>query len=222
MPQTLKYIPWTVMAFLASFLAFKTAKYLSFESDIFFLLKKQDIVFDPVWRPTFYFHVVSGILVILIGPLQFLKNFRNKNLKLHRILGKIYAYGILLVAAPTGLIMAFYAEGGYWSTVSFIIMSTLWFYTTLMAVRRIMKKDIIGHQQWMYRSYALSFAAVTLRLLVPLMSEPGVSKYLGTTTVERDYIITVATAWLSWIVNLIFVEILIARKFKTKKTTQKS
>lgn len=220
MPQTLRYIPWVVMAFLASFLAFKTAKYLSFESDIFFLLRKQDVIFDPVWRPTFYAHVISGILVILIGPLQFLKTFRNKNMKLHRLFGKVYAYGILLVAAPTGFIMAFYAEGGYWSTVSFIIMSTLWFYTTFMAVRAVMRKDILGHQQWMYRSYALSFAAVTLRILVPLMSIPEVSKHLGSTTDERDYAIIVATAWLSWIINLIFVEILIARKFekKTQKT----
>ena len=200
------------MTFFAAFLFAITAEYLSFRPDINFLLVKQDVVFDTVWRPTFYLHVISGMLIILIGPFQFLKNFRNKNLGLHRLLGKIYAYGILMVAAPTGLIMAFYAEGGLPSTIAFVIMGLLWFITTLMAVMRIIKKDIIGHQKWMYRSYALSFAAVTLRLLVPLMS--------WYTPLTEEFII-VSTAWLSWMINLSAVELLIYMKFKPKKKLAK-
>lgn len=208
MTQNLKYIPWALMTFFASFLFIITAEYLTFESDINFLQVKQDVVFDAIWRPTFYIHVISGMAVILVGPFQFLKNFRNKNLELHRKLGKIYAYGILMFAAPTGLIMAFYAEGGTWSTVSFIIMSLLWFYTTIMAIVTVKNKDIIGHQKWMYRSYALSFAAVTLRILVPLMSVY--------TEFGEDFII-ISTAWLSWIINLLAVEILILYTFGSKR-----
>ncbi|MEZ4921775.1 MAG: DUF2306 domain-containing protein [Crocinitomicaceae bacterium] len=208
MTQPIKYISWMIMTLFAAFLFAITAEYLSFRSDINFLQVKQDVVFDTVWRPTFYLHVISGMLIILIGPFQFLKKFRNKNLELHRKLGKIYAYGILMVGAPTGLIMAFYAEGGIPSTISFIIMSLLWFITTLMAVITVVKKDIISHQKWMYRSYALSFAAVTLRLLVPLMS--------WYTELSYDFIV-VSTAWLSWIINLFVVELLIFYVFKPKK-----
>lgn len=222
MPQTLRYIPWTVMAILAAFLAFITAKYLSFETDINFLLVKGDLIFDPIWRPTFYLHVVSGILVILIGPLQLLKSFRKLSWKLHRILGKIYAFGILVVGAPTGFIMAFYAEGGYWSSVSFFIMSALWFNTTLMAVLTVRRKEIIEHQKWMYRSYALSFAAVTLRLLMPSVSLSGLYQYLGSTDEEATYVLIVATAWLSWMINLTVAEIIIAKRFKKKKSPQKN
>jgi hypothetical protein len=169
---------------------------------------KQDIVFDTIWRPAFYLHVISGMLVILIGPFQFLKKLRTRHLSLHRKIGKIYVFGILFIGAPTGLIMAFYAEGGVWSTISFIAMSALWFYTTLMAIITIAKKDIVAHQKWMYRSYALSFAAVTLRLLVPLMS------YY--TELGYDSIV-ISTAWLSWIINLFFVELLILYTFNTAK-----
>lgn len=218
MTHNLKYFPWLVMTLFACFLFIITAEYLSFEPDINFLQVKQDVVFDSVWRPTFYLHVVSGMAVILIGPFQFLKNLRNKHLNLHRALGKIYAYGILVVAAPTGLIMAFYAEGGLWSTVSFLIMSALWFFTTIMAIVTVKKKDIIGHKKWMYRSYALSFAAVTLRLLVPLMSTPAIAKHLGNSPEEMTYIIIVSTAWLSWIINLIFVEFLILYTFRSKRS----
>lgn len=204
---TLRSIAWLVMAFFAIVLFAITAEYLSLRTDINFLLEKQDLIGDVVWMPTFYLHVVSGMLVILIGPFQFIKKLRKMNIDLHRFLGKIYAYGILAVAAPTGLIMAFYAEGGFWSSVAFTIMSGLWILTTLLAILKIKNGDIVGHQKWMIRSYALSFAAVTLRLLVPLFSEFYMDKNL----------IIISTAWLSWMLNLLVAEGIILATFKTNK-----
>src|SRR5687768_1190773 len=134
MTLTVRNILWFGMVALAAFLFAITMEYLSFRSDVNFLLEKQDIVFDPLWRPTFYFHIVSGMFVLLIGPFQFVESFRIKNLELHRLLGKLYIYGILFIAAPTGLIMAFYAEGGTPSAIAFGAMSIAWFVTTLMAV----------------------------------------------------------------------------------------
>ena len=128
----LKNIAWAIMCGLAIFLFAITAEYLSFKSDVNFLLVKQDIVFDPIWRPTFYLHVITGMAVILIGPFQFLKKFRAKNINLHKKLGILYTYTVLIIAAPTGLIMAFYAEGGTPSTIAFLLMSLIWFFTTLM------------------------------------------------------------------------------------------
>jgi hypothetical protein len=197
MIQRIQFSIWLLMAMLAMILFVITASYLSFKSDVNFLLVKQDIVNDSIWRPTFYIHVISGMLVILVGPFQFLKSFRNKYLNWHKLGGKIYAYSILLLAAPTGLIMAFYAEGGLWSTVAFSIMSILWFVTTLMAVIKIKQRKIEEHKMWMMRSYALSFAAVTLRLLVPLFS---------LFILDNEDLITVSTAWLSWMLNLLVAE----------------
>lgn len=192
-----RYILWGALAVLAVVLFAITTEYTTFESDTNFLLEKQDIVHDPFWRTVFYFHVFSGMIVILLGPFQFLDVFRKKYMKFHRIAGKIYVYGILLFSAPTGIIMAFYAEGGFWSTVAFLIMGILWFVTTLMAVIKIKNRNLHEHKIWMMRSFALSFAAVTLRLLVPALSE--VIGY------EKELII-VSTAWLSWLLNLFIAE----------------
>lgn len=197
MTNTLRIVVWSAMTALALFLFFITAEYLSFRSDVNFLLVKQDIVFDSIWRPVFYIHVVSGMVVILVGPFQFLKIFRNKFIHWHRLGGKIYVYSILMFAAPTGLIMAFYAEGGLWSTVAFSIMSILWFITTFMAVVKIKQRKIEEHERWMMRSYALTFAAVTLRLLVPIFS---ILIY------DNENLITISTAWLSWMLNLLIAE----------------
>jgi uncharacterized membrane protein len=210
MTLAVRNILWFGMAALAAFLFAITIEYLSFRPDVNFLLEKQDIVFDPLWRPTFYFHIVSGMLVLLIGPFQFVEKLRVKNLNLHRLLGKIYVYGILLIAAPTGLIMAFYAEGGLPSAIAFGAMSVVWFITTLMAVVRIKQKDIEGHRIWMMRSYAMSFAAVTLRLLVPLFS---------LFILNNKDLITMSTAWLSWLLNLLVAEGMI---FALQRKAQKS
>lgn len=200
-------ILFVCMVFFCLLLAYVTAKYLSFESDINFLLVKGDLIFDSIWRPTFYVHVISGIFIIAIAPIQFIPYIRKKSIRLHKFLGKIYAYGILLLAGPTGIIMAFYAEGGTSSTIAFLIMGCLWIFTTFLAVQAIVKKDIIGHQKWMYRSFALSTAAVTLRILVPMMSI--------THWFDEQFII-VSTAWLSWMINLGIAELIILQKFHLK------
>ncbi|OIQ27859.1 MAG: hypothetical protein BM555_05920, partial [Crocinitomix sp. MedPE-SWsnd] len=61
MIQISKNIAWLTMTFFAILLFYITAQYLSFKPDINFLLVKGDLIFDPIWRPTFYIHVISGM-----------------------------------------------------------------------------------------------------------------------------------------------------------------
>jgi uncharacterized membrane protein len=211
MTQTLKIAGWLVMTASAVFLFYTTTEYLSFRSDIHFLLAKTEVVFDMGWRSAFYIHIISAMIVLIIGPFQFVKKLRNKYLNTHRSMGKIYAYGIVLLAGPSGFFMAFYAEGGLWSTIAFLIMSLLWIWTTIMAVYFARKKKIIDHKKWMIRSMALTFAAVSLRLLVPLFSAG-----LG---LEENFVI-VSTAWLSWIINLAIAETLILTTFPNNLTKE--
>jgi uncharacterized membrane protein len=190
-----------------SFLLFSiTLIYWSFKPDVNFLLTKQDVVFNPLWRTAFYVHIAGGMLSIVLGPLQFVRYFRKRFLNAHRLVGKIYVSSILFLAAPTGLFMAFYANGGFYSTLGFFLMSVLWFFTTYMAVKTVRLKRIEEHVRWMVRSYALTFAAVTLRILVPLMS--------FTNELSEDTIV-ISTAWLSWLINLLIAELLILSNLKS-------
>jgi uncharacterized membrane protein len=184
-----------------SFLLFGiTFMYWNFKPDVNFLLTKQDLVDHPIWRPAFYIHIFGGMLAIVLGPLNFIKYIRRKNLNLHRVLGKTYAGAILFIAAPTGLYMAFYANGGILSSIGFILMSILWFYTTFMAVNTIRKKQVNEHVKWMVRSYAMTFAAVTLRLWVPFLS----------LVAEMDHLkVIIITAWISWLFNLMAAEFIL-------------
>ena len=57
------------------------------------------------------------------------------------------------------------------------------------------------HRRWMIRSFALTFAAVTLRLQIP------VSQILGYDFMESYRII----AWSAWVPNLILAEMYLRR-----------
>lgn len=180
-----------------------TFMYWNFRPDVNFLLTKPILVHHPIWRTAFYIHIFGGMLAIVLGPFQFVKYIRRKNLNLHRVLGKVYVVAVLIIAAPTGLYMAFYANGGISASIGFILMSILWFYTTYMAVNNIRKKQVNEHIKWMVRSYAMTFAAVTLRLWVPFLS----------LTINMEHLkVIIITAWISWLFNLIAAEFILKLK----------
>lgn len=186
---------WFWLALLCVFLCLTTSVYLTFRDDINFLLAKPyELVHNHIWRTVFYVHITSGMVCILTGPFQFIPTFRKKFVAFHRNLGKAYVLSILAFAAPTGMYMAFFANGGFWSGAGFLMLSFFWWISTYKAYRYIRQGNVAKHRQFMVYSFALTFSAVTLRLWVPLLSQ----------VFDLDHQLTVViTAWINWIPNLI-------------------
>ncbi|MBS1512910.1 MAG: DUF2306 domain-containing protein [Bacteroidetes bacterium] len=178
-------------------------QYASFSTTVGFLAFKQDYINITVWKMAFYTHVFSSILVLCAGFTQFsnyvLKHHRN----LHRIMGKVYAYDILFINFPAGMIMAVYANGLLPTKIAFVILDSLWFLFTLKAVSAIRKGNVKAHKQFMIRSFALSCSAVTLRWWKIVLSH---SFHFDPLTL---YMID---AWMGFVPNLLFAEWLIRRK----------
>lgn len=191
---------WIVFVFLAIALVIITAQYYSFRTDINFLLAKQDFITDIVWMSAFYMHITGSILCLAVGPFQFIPSLRKNYITLHQILGKIYVGSIFFLAAPSGLYMAVFANGGWGAQLGFTILSFLWFISTYLAYTTILKQDIKAHRKWMVRSFALTFSAVTLRLWTPILSISGILSHEAT---------IVTTAWINWIPNIIIGEVLL-------------
>ncbi len=200
MEKALFRIGWGLIAGLAAFLFATTTIYFSFADDINFLAVKQEVVHNVLWRTAFYIHITGGMLALLIGPFQFIRRIRHRRRALHRNLGKAYMVSILFLAGPSGLFMAFYAEGGFYGALGFVLMAVLWLWTTFRAYETIRRRDVPGHIRWITRSYALSFAAVTLRLYVPATTL--------TNALDPEFVV-VSSAWISWIPNLIVAEMLL-------------
>jgi len=206
--KALFYISWFIVIFLAVCLAGIALSYFDFDLTRSFLGSKQEMVGNKIWLVAFYLHLFFGAIVTLIAiPLFFSKLIPFKA-KLHKHLGKVYIGSILFISGPTGLYLAFFAEGGQFATIGFILMSMAWMIPTYIAFQRIIKGDVQGHYNWMIRSYAMTLSGVTLRLLTPIAS-----RYLN-----FDYDTTfIVSAYAPWIINLLIGEILV---FINKKRFQ--
>lgn len=203
-----KKIQLILFAFLAILIGLYPLRYFLLDSKTQILsLKRSFLSIDVLWQYLFYTHIIFGGLALLIGWMQFVPKWRTKNLALHRQIGKIYVFSVLL-SAISGFYIALFAEGGFWPSLGFSCLAIIWFYTTLMAYKTIRKKQIARHQLMMVYSYASCFAAVTLRIWLPIL-------ILSIGNFKTAYTIV---AWLCWIPNLL-VAYLITKRLKNQEAS---
>ncbi len=184
-----------------------TLKYIPFSYDASFLQIKQTEVSEiPFYLTFFYIHVYSAIFVLLAGFTQFNSSILKRHPKIHKQIGRLYVYIVLFFAAPSGLFIGIYANGGLFSQISFVTLAILWFLFTLNGILFVLKKEIEKHQQFMLRSFALAFSAITLRLWKVILV------YLFQPSPMDLYQII---AWLGWIPNLLIIEFYIYKKYKS-------
>ncbi len=181
-----------------------TLPYFTFEYDVSFLLTKQSILHVVSWRWAFYIHISTSLIVLFTGIFQFVNYLLVHYPRLHRILGKIYIITVLFFSAPSGLMMSFYANGGLWAKVSFVIVSLLWWIFSFVAYQKIKRRKVKQHIDFMIRSYALTLSAISLRLYVILI--PQIIHL-------HSYEMYTLVAWLSWVPNLLMAELIIRSRF---------
>ncbi len=167
-----------------------------------FLLTKTESVRYSVYLPAFYIHILTGSIVLITGVFQFSKRIRARYTAWHRASGRIYIFVILIFTAPSGLVMSLYANGGLAAGIGFALLALLWWIFAWKGFQNAIKKHWDKHREFMMRSYALTFAAVTLRLYSFFFALAG---FRG----ETIYIII---AWLSWVPSVIVVEIYLRQK----------
>ncbi len=81
---------------------------------------------------------------------------------------------------------------------AFAVLSITWIMTSTAALVRARQRRFADHRAWMIRSYSLTFAAVTVRLIAgPLF------------LVTQDPVVAVTLTFWSWILNLIVAERLV-------------
>jgi len=176
-----------------------TIQYLTFKPDTAFLALKQFAIKTGTYLPAFYAHIFGASTILIAGFLQFSK-WVNSRRKLHKLLGKIYVFGVLFFAAPGAYVMTFFINRGTGVFISFLLQNTLWVSFTLTAWLLVRNRKIDEHIRMMRRSYALAFAAVTLRFYIWLFTVFGTGVGFA-----NNYLII---AFLSWVPNLIIAEIL--------------
>lgn len=180
-----------------------TAQYVPIDFKAAFLNVKDDVIDLKHYQWAFFLHVYTSIFVLVLGVFQFLPKLRKSIPVVHRLVGKVYIVLILFVAGPSGLIMGYYANGGWVAQSSFLLLSILWVYFTYLGFNAAKNKNWSKHQKWMIFSYALTLSAISLRLF----------KWLIANTLELPPMdMYRIVAWLSWTVNMLVAYLIINHK----------
>jgi hypothetical protein len=201
MPLWAYMLVFLPVTFFAVLMCAKVLPYLSFERMVHFLSTKTNETLDnPVFRKGFYVHIISSAVVLLSGIPQFSTFVIHRWPGVHRWSGMVYVLGLLALAAPSGLVLAWYANGGLPAKTGFGLQCIVWWLCTWMAYRKILQEDYRAHIVWMIRSFAVTLAALSLR------SETYALHYFFHTKPIETY---VTITWISWTGNLLIAEFLI-------------
>lgn len=145
-------------------------------------------------------HIVAASAALVLVPWQLWPVLRRRVPGLHRWTGRAYVVAATL-GGVSGLAAALGTTYGPVAAAGFGVLGVLWTWTTVAAFRAARRRDHTTHRRWAIRSFALAFAAVTLRLYLPLPGLVGLP-------FEVAY---PAIAWLCWVPNLWLAERVLRR-----------
>jgi uncharacterized membrane protein len=157
---------------------------------------------DYYWprRAGLILHLTGGVLAITAGLVQIWLGLTNRVSTLHRVLGKVYVTGVL-IGSLGGFYLALTIPAHLPYKVGLLALNTAWLITTGMAIYAIRTRRIQQHREWMLRSYTVTFAFVTFRLVSSWLRA---SIHVPDDPVADD--IDTLMAWACWAVPLLLAE----------------
>src|SRR3954469_15354494 len=174
-----------------------------------------DVQTDAAWV-LLVVHVPCAAAAMILGALQFVPRIRADRRR-HRIIGRTFL-GLGTVAfVLTGIPLAITTPDGNLTRFGVLVPAALWPCFAVIAVRAIRAGGVARHREWMTRVYALTFFAITARLVTPLLllaQAPVMrSRYDGDVSAAVSASIPYGQ-WLGWIVNLLIAELIIRRWYR--------
>lgn len=158
---------------------------------------------DPAWEryaPIAWWlipHAVAGACALLLAPLQFSDRLRQRYTATHRIVGRTYVIGAL-VLAPLGAVIQYVEEDMGMPrsfTVLAIVDAVLLTTTTAIAFLFAVRRRITQHRQWMTRSYAVALVFFEGRFI------------MGVTGLEASVVDSQTIIWSCLALSLLLAEI---------------
>jgi hypothetical protein len=193
---------WLPIIFFSLLLIYNTIPYFSFNQQFSFIEERAVLFLRPLYSTSFYIHIFAGMFCIGSALLQFSTAIIKKRRAIHVWSGRIYVFVVLLLGAPTGMYMSFFAKGSGAEKGLFMFMAISWFFFTLKGFTTILQKNVLAHKNWMIRSYAMALTAVTFRVYYLIL-------YLMDVELTRNYEVSL---WISVVGNLLVAELVIFSK----------
>lgn len=138
-------------------------------------------------------HILPGIVVLTLGPLQFVTGLRTRYPVLHRWTGRL----LLTAAIPVGLSGLFFGVlvpyAGLSEAAPSAVFGLVFLFAAVQAFRAIRRRDLSRHREWVLRLFALAMGVGTIRVVgLGLVA-------VGVIDVER---VVGWSFWIGWVTTL--------------------
>ncbi|MBL0209818.1 MAG: DUF2306 domain-containing protein [Holophagaceae bacterium] len=166
-PIQAKHVMWVVFVLMA----------------LFVLLTRERSLLDPAsflrlrYAPVpflMFAHGIPAALALVLGVFQFSSRLRQRQLQVHRVLGRIYVASVA-IGAPVAVVVALKLP------IPSLFMASLvqaggWVLTTATALYCVRAGKIQQHKEWMMRGYPFAMAFVVNRVIlsIPAVQAMGV------------------------------------------------
>ncbi|MCV7287869.1 DUF2306 domain-containing protein [Mycolicibacterium wolinskyi] len=130
---------------------------------------------DPVATTSLVLHLVAGVIVMVLGCVQFVTVARRRWPVVHRVIGRAYVSSAMLAAVGgLGYIVLNGTVGGAVMDLGFGLYGVLVLVAAVRCLRHARARDVAAHRDWAVRLFVLVVASWLYRL------EYGVAGVLGT------------------------------------------
>jgi hypothetical protein len=142
-------------------------------------------------------HITAGIVALMSGPVQLWLGLTDRRPGLHRRLGTVYV-GAVAISVVAAYYLAFHTDVSLLFGAGLAGLATAWVITTGLAYVAIRRYDLAQHKEWMIRSYVVTTAFVTFRLLAVVLD---VTQTGGSVAQRLEL-----ASWTCWAVPLVVTE----------------
>jgi len=150
-------------------------------------------------------HVTGGVIALLAGIWQVWTGLNAQSMSVHPWTGRLYVLGVLLGSFGALVLAWTSALFGFAWAVALVCLALAWLATTGMAWYSIRKRNLLLHKQWMIRSYIVTFAFVTFRIITDYLPYEA---WWGISRADMSN----AAIWVVWVMPLLVYEITLARR----------
>src|SRR5215211_6610980 len=156
-----KYVVFTAIGLASTYVLYHNERFLIDSS-------------HPAWQHYGPFkwwllpHALFGAIVLLFAPLQFSDRLRQRYTKAHRVMGRLYVVGAL-VLAPLGAYIQYYQERAGMPlsfTVLAVVDAAMLMGATALAFVFAVRRKLALHRQWATRSYAIALVFIAGRFVM--------------------------------------------------------
>jgi uncharacterized membrane protein len=162
---------------------------------------------------TLVLHVVTAATALVLGVMQLLPRVRARR-ALHRRLGRTFLVVGVVAFGLTGIPLALTTPNGDVTRYGILVPAVGWLVCAALGWAAIRRGRLAAHRAWMIRTYALTFFAITTRMVVPLLVAvqmpfqdergPDIVRQVVERTIPYGQ-------WLGWMIDLAVAEYAIRR-----------